>query len=170
MARQQGRPRRGQTFQRQPTNWARTVVDYQVIPAASKLFMLTIVNSNPGINETVRRTRGMISIASDQGLVPETQLGAFGAIVVTDAAAAIGVTAMPDPVSDASDDGWFLWVPFFQTSVTNVNSRQSVEYHFDSKAMRKVPEGFLVAFIATNADDTHGLQIGLGISLLSGRS
>jgi len=87
-----------------------------VLPAASKVLLETVVLSNPGINETVRRTRGGVFVSSDQGAAVELQTGAFGAIIVSDTAVAAGVASLPDPVTDASDDGWFVWVPFTQIS------------------------------------------------------
>ena len=96
-------------------------------------------------------------------------MGAFGALVVTDAAVVAGVASMPDPVTDADDDGWFLWVPFAQKASGSSSGTIGFQYDFDSKAMRKLSEGFSVAFILANTGDDP-LEFSVAISLLAGRS
>ncbi len=146
------------------------------LPAASKVLLATVVLSNPGINETVRRTRGQVIVTSDQGSVIEEQLGALGAIVVSDTAVGVGVASLPDPVTDASDDGWFVWMPFMQatgfnpTSASIDSAAAKQTYDFDSKAMRRVEEGFTIAFVAANSHATFGLKIGISISILTSLS
>ena len=140
-----------------------------VVPAATKVLLVVVALSNPGINETIRRTRGLVSIASDQTAAPEDQNGAFGAMVINDLAVAAGAASIPGPVTDANDDGWFLWVPFVR-SFPAVNGIESREYQFDSKAMRRVEEGFAIAFMVENASATDGFNIACGISLLSSLS
>ena len=73
------------------------------------MLFATLVPTNPGLDITVLRTVGILSISSDQSGAAEQQIGAFGMICVSDSAVAIGVTAMPDPVVDADDDGWFVY-------------------------------------------------------------
>ena len=161
--------------QRQPTNWARFVESAIVtVPAASKALITTVTLSNPGINETVRRTRGRIDVSSDQAVTQENQFGAFGAVVVSDTAVAAGAASLPGPVTDASDDGWFLWVPFMQTSGSSIGGSPFalgiVSEEFDSKAMRRIEEGFTVAFMVENAHATFGLDFAVAIALLSSLS
>ncbi len=155
---------------RQPTNWSRSVIDYVTVPFGNKVLVTSLVLSNTGINETIRRTRGVISVRSDTVGVQETQLGAFGAIVVTAVAAGLGVASLPSPVTQRDDDGWLLWVPIAQQTGRGVGEPGYVNYMFDSKAMRKVSEGFVVSFIVENSDDAHGLDIALGLSVLTSRS
>ncbi len=100
--------------------------------------------------------------------------GAWGAVIVTDAAAAIGITAIPGAVTDASDDNWYLWEPFGAVlgndagAVGNAASTLAMT-DFDSKAMRKVESGFQIAFVVENASASTGLAFSAGISLLSSR-
>ena len=114
--------------------------------ASTKTLLATFALSNPGIGETVRRTVGSVNFSSDQTGALETPLATFGMIVVSDAAAAIGVTAIPGPGTDSSDDGWFVWqglaVGQGPSTVGQLNSQQ---FPFDSRAMRRNEEGFLVA-------------------------
>jgi len=159
--------------QRAPTTWARTVdTVYTLLPAVSKVLLTTVVLNNPGISETVRRTRGLVSIRSDQNAAVEPQLGAFGAVVVSDLAIAAGAGSIPGPVTEAQDDGWFLWVPFNQTSTKSLTAGalHSVQYEFDSKAMRRVEQGFGVAFMVENASSVFGLEMSFSISVLTSLS
>ena len=162
---------------RQPgrTNWSRIVpAAWSTVPAGNKLLFTTFVLDNPGISETVRRCRGRFYVASDQGASIEEISGAWGAVVITDAAAAIGITAIPGAVTDASDDNWFLWEPFgshlSNGPGSNVSAAPEPAMEFDSKAMRKVESGFQLAFVVENASASTGLLFSAGISLLSSRS
>ena len=146
-----------------------------MLPAASKVILTTLVLSNPGINETVRRTRGMLWVGSDQIALMEEQNGAIGAMVLSDAAIAVGVASLPDPVTDSDDDGWLMWMPFYQASAsvqggTVIHTTVAAPYQFDSKAMRRVEEGYSVAFIGANANATTGLRIALAVSVLTSLS
>ncbi len=58
---------------------------------------------------TVVRTRGMIGIRTDQVAATEDQAASFGYAIVSDQAVAIGVTAVPTPVTDRSSDAWFVY-------------------------------------------------------------
>ncbi len=164
------RSRGFQRPQRQPTNWARLVSTVGIVVAANtKILSTTIVLSNPGIGETVRRTRGVIAIASDQGAVVEDQLGAFGMVVVSDLALAAGAASIPGPGTDASDDGWFVWRPFVGRGDSS-NNRVAFNFEFDSKAMRRVEEGFGIAIMVENTSAATGLVISFAVSLLSSLS
>ncbi len=171
--------RRGPRFsrtERQPTNWSRVVETAMVIvPPASKVLMHNLVLSNPGINETVRRTRGLLLVNSDQISVQEEQFGALGAMVVSDTAIAVGIASLPDPVTDKDDDGWMLWVPFLQVTGSGGGAVQTANpglnrYDFDSKAMRKVQEGYGVVYVVANASASFSIEVGLTLSVLTSRS
>ena len=58
---------------------------------------------------TVTRTVGMISVQSDQNVAVEIPFGAFGMRVVSDKAVATGAAAIPDPVTQVSDDAWYVY-------------------------------------------------------------
>jgi len=139
------------------------------VGAATKVLLTSVVLSNPGINETVRRTRGVISIRSDQSLADEEQTGAYGLVVVSDLAIAAGAASIPGPITDASDDGWFVWVPFCR-SRRSTDSLNADQFFYDSKAMRRIEEGFSVVVMVENASATDGLRILDAISLLSSLS
>jgi len=93
---------------------------------------------------TILRTRMEILFRSDQEAVDEDPFGDYGKIVVTDAAAAIGSTAIPDPSSSDGDPDadWFVHQPVIDafTFVSSAGFAEPVgtRYTIDSKAMRKV--------------------------------
>ncbi len=144
-----------------------------VVPAASKVLLTTLTLSNPGIGETIRRTRGSFLWDSDQAVADEDYMGAFGLIVVSDLAVAAGVASIPGPVTDANDDGWFVWEPMLSTfefaSVVGFESSSGLHGTFDSKAMRKVEEGFSIAIVVENAS-ADGARFALGFSVYATRN
>ena len=171
MARTPARRFAGSRAHRQPTSWGRLVpTAFTVVPAASKVLLATFVLSNPGIGETVRRTRGIVSVRSDQTSLPEIQLGAVGFVIVSDLAIAAGAASIPGLVSDASDDGWFVWQPFGQSLSAAASFTTNWQWLFDSKAMRRIEEGFTIAVMAENAHATNGLSVHVSTSLLASLS
>ncbi len=92
---------------------------------------------------TIMRSRMDIFVLSDQEAADEVTIGAYGEIVVTAAAAGVGVTALPNP-SDASGDpdaDWFIWQGLFASQLLDSASGlhpTNVHFIVDSKAMRKV--------------------------------
>ncbi len=168
MAVRRGRPRQ---FTRAPgrTDWARSVsTAHLALPAATKLFVGSFGLANPGISETVRRTRGMISAFSDTSSLNEI-VGAFGMVVVSSTAVAVGATAIPGPITDESDDGWFVWVPFVAMGSQSAGGQAGYRADFDSKAMRTVDEGFEIAVVFENAHATNAIEVAFGVSLLASR-
>ena len=173
------RARRGITrgrSQRGGTNWGRLVLTAPVtVAAGTKVALISITLDNVGISETVRRTRGRFFITSDQGAAQEQQIGAIGAIVVNDLALAAGAASIAGPVTDADDDGWFVWESFAQMSGANDGGGVSIslppgQYEFDSKAMRRIEDGFVAVIMVENAHATDGLTIAMGVSLLTSRA
>jgi len=127
--------------------------------------------SNSNIDETILRTVGKFAVASDQAAASEIQVGAFGLILVSDAAVAVGITAIPGPITDSSDDGWFVYVPIVQSvefiSAVGVRPDWATCYDFDSKAKRKIEEGRQLAIVVENAHASFGFEITFAFRLLS---
>ena len=93
-------------------------------------------------------------------------------ILVSDDALAVGITAIPSPVTDIDDDGWMLMVPFASAMVfsdaTGINFQRGAWFPFDSKAKRIVPgEGRTLAIVAENASATLGLEIIFSMRVLA---
>ena len=138
------------------------------VPANSLTLISLFVPANIGIDLTILRTVGHLSIASDQTGASEEQVGAFGMIIVTNAAFAIGVTAMPDPVSDANDEGWFVYQGFSQQTALNTIGVGSIGYTINSKAKRIMSgNGKTMVLMITNAHATQGLLFSLQIRFLT---
>ena len=153
-------------------SWARFINAASVtVPANSKVLLGGFTLSVDSVDETVLRTVGVIAVSSDQVAANERQIGAFGLIRVFDAVVAVGVTAIPGPVTDASDDGWFLYVPIAQEfqvhSAVGFQGNFATQYHFDSKAKRVFEEGQQVALMVENAHATQGFDILVVFRMLS---
>ena len=93
---------------------------------------------------TIVRTRGELFSRSDQQLATEVYGGNWGIAVVSDQAAAIGVTAVPNPVSDYGSDLW-LAIEAVHGQFTFATAASIMESGartvIDSKAMRRVDVG-----------------------------
>ena len=90
---------------------------------------------------TVVRLRGRLQVAlSIAGSAGEGFSWAFGICNVTENAAAIGVTAVPDPQLDLAWDGWFVHEQgtLFARDSTPLDDPNLMQHIvIDSKAMRK---------------------------------
>ena len=129
----------------------------------------TFALSNQGIDETVLRTVGQIYVITDQTAASEQQTGAFGLCMATDQALAVGITALPDPISQVADDVWFVYVPITQTNRMASIAGQIVgmKYDFDSKAKRVIHTGVGIAVVVANAHATEAFNILVGFRMLS---
>ena len=143
---------------------------YTNVPAATKV-LLGSFTSTANIDETVLRCVGAFSVRSDQAAASEDQLGAFGLCVVTDRAIAIGFSAVPGPVTNIADDVWSTYMTIAQSfefvSAVGVRPDMAHLYNFDSKAKRKIPDGYSLAVVVENAHATHGFDIALTVRVLS---
>ena len=153
-------------------NWSALVgtTANSTVAAATKVIIGAFTLDNPGISETVMRTRGRIYISSDQSAAEESQIGALGMAVVTDNAHAAGAASLPGPVTDAGDDGWFLWMPIIQSGAADITAAQvGLGYDFDSKAMRRVEQGYRVVVMIENASASNAFEFGFIARLLAKR-
>ena len=94
---------------------------------------------------TIVRTRGLFGLQSDQQVAAEFQVASLGMCVVSEQAAAIGVTAVPTPETDRSSDLWFMYESISRAFATEAGGGMVADFqysrYFDSKAMRKVEDG-----------------------------
>ena len=108
---------------------------------------------------TIIRTHLYLSIISDQTLAIEDQIMAIGFCVVSDQASAIGVTAVPTPITDLGSDAWYLHQfaqnQFVIGDSTGFQDGGNRVQEVDSKAMRKVEDGFdnIVTIEASGASE-----------------
>ena len=167
-------PRRtARTFQSRRHNraWSGVhSVTTTAVAAGAKVLLGSFAPTTSG-DVTVLRSVGVISIKSDQAVSTELQQGSFGMIVVTDVALATGITAIPGPVTNMADDGWFLFQSFHQefTFLTGVgfNNNGMNSMQFDSRAKRIVEDGRSIAIVVENANASHGFDVAFTIRLLS---
>ncbi len=122
------------------TQWTASadIAGYTTLAAAASVLDQTLSNA---VQTTVMRTRGSISVLSDQIITSEEPFGAIGMCIVSDQAAAVGISSIPTPMTEAESDLWFVHEFFYApvTFVTAVGMGDiSQTFHFDSKAMRKV--------------------------------
>ncbi len=111
---------------------------------------------------TIVRTRGWYSLRSDQTAASEDQQMMIGGIVVSDQAVAIGVTAVPNPVTDDQSSWFFLEGTaqrFLFITGTGVDPNFTTRYEIDSKSMRKVEEGQDLITVVEAGGSSNGLTV-----------
>ncbi len=92
---------------------------------------------------TIVRSRGILVARSDQVAALENFDVGYGCAVVTEQASAIGVTAVPTPTTDDFSDAWFVYERLLgSTTSSAVGPQMGWTRDVDSKAMRKVEDGF----------------------------
>jgi len=103
---------------------------------------------------TIIRTHLELMIQSDQSAATEVQVAAVGMCVVSDQARAVGISAVPTPITDSGSDLFFvhqfLFSNFnFLTAAGFSEGRAAAQYYsVDSKAMRKVNDDEDVLVVA----------------------
>jgi len=98
---------------------------------------------------TILRTHLVLSFRSDQSATAEFPFGIYGETIVTDTAAALGTTAVPNP-GDEPEGDWYIYQPlqaeFLLKSAVGFEANAMQTVVVDSKAMRKVgPDDSLMA-------------------------
>ena len=162
----------GRAGTRRQTEWgiSMTTAAPVTIPANSAVM---IANTAGGLTVpiTIVRTRGFLSVFSDQAAATETQIGAFGMGIVSAQARAAGVASVPDPAGNATWDGWFVHEFFGQrlqfNSGVGLEPAYAQRYEIDSKAMRKIDASSEdIVFVVANLSATQGLAVLFGARFL----
>jgi len=119
---------------------------------------------------TVIRVHLQLHMAPDQFVASELQLAACGLCVVSDQAAAIGVTAVPTPETDLESDLWFAHQVLVgeNTFATGVGFDDHAGWGFsiDSKAMRKVNDDEQIIVVVEGATVIGGGMVVSGMGRL----
>jgi len=119
---------------------------------------------------TIVRTRLQAGIIGDQLAAGENQLAGLGVAVVSDQALAIGVTAVPTPITDLASDLWLVHQLCYNTTVvaSSVGFEDGglAQYAIDSKAMRKVEDGQDIAVVVELSGASSGFNFFLGGRML----
>ena len=113
---------------------------------------------------TLVRTRGIVSarLSAFAGS-PSIMRLVFGLIVINSDAAAVGVTAIPGPLTDSEND-WIVWTPL--TLLTAGAAEAGVD-HFDrqlidSRGMRKLKFGDVITAVIEVESDVAGNTVDIG--------
>jgi len=145
---------RGRLGSRRETSWLS--IDFAAANAASTAVITHIMTAAELAKRpfTVIRTHLEVSVAPDQVAANEDQLSGIGMCLVSDQAAAIGVSAVPTPVTDLASDLWFLIQPmlteFVFSDATGLRML-GTRFSIDSKAMRKVNEDEQIIVVVENS-------------------
>ncbi len=109
-------------------------------PVAFTGFGATVLGLRPF---TIVRVRGVLGLVSDQTAATESIHAAMGFAVVSNDVLAVGVTALPTPMSDTESDLFFVYEAIIARTLvaTAVGLSRSFFREFDSKAMRRVEDG-----------------------------
>jgi len=113
---------------------------------------------------TVVRSHFHIGLRSDQAAAIEEQIAGVGLAVVSDEAVAVGVTAVPTPITEMGSDLWFVHQLIYASESRVVDKTREGQYiSIDSKAMRKVGVGQdIVLVVEMSAASTGGMVITVG--------
>ncbi len=149
MARRSGFVRRHGVMRRE-TLWISIPAAVTTLAAASTSALVGVFNAAALALRpfTIVRVRGYWHVRSDQIATSELWGASMGYSVVSDQAAAIGVTAVPVPETDRDSDLFFLYESMWGTLNEQGALAAGFSFietgrgeHFDSKAMRKVEQG-----------------------------
>ena len=154
---------RGRAGTRRETAWI--AIQALVDTATNALVLISQLNATALALRpfTIVRIHWSIWMITDNIASSENQLAAVGAAVVSEQASAIGITAVPTPISDAGSDLFFLHQSM--VSATDVltavgqSSPSGVGFEVDSKAMRKVNDDQDVVFVYENSGGGGGSTI-----------
>ena len=116
---------------------------------------------------TITRTVGLLACRSDQAAAIEFPNGAVGGMVVSEKAVATGATAVPDPVTEASSDEWFMYQQWVAGGEASTNAGFPVsQYMIDSRAQRKVQDGEDFVIMIANASAADAITFHLQLRFL----
>ncbi len=116
---------------------------------------------------TVVRTYIAWQMVSDQAAAIEEQFGALGLCVVTDQAAALGVTAVPTPSTDIGSDLWFAHAVLMGTeSNLTDRTRDGSRGVLQSKGMRRVNPDEDLLIVAEFSNTGGGFVLATGGRIL----
>ena len=119
---------------------------------------------------TIVRSRFELYLKSDQDTASEDQVAGFGIAVVSDEAAAVGVTAIPTPITELGSDLWFvnqILMSSIEAGATNVETAINGRgWTVDSKAMRKCSVGQNIVVVGERAGAGSGVELFAGGRIL----
>jgi len=111
---------------------------------------------------TIVRTRGMVSIRPQSAAASADFVGAIGIGTVSSEALGVGVTAIPEPFTDADWGGWYVWRSFgYRNDFDDATGVQLFDWGFevDSKAMRKVGSNESLVMVAESFTGAYSVSM-----------
>ena len=172
MAHRTFRSVRGGRSQRRETVWGGISFFETTIATTSTAVLITSLSAGFLAMRpfTIIRTHIHLWLRSDQAAAQEFQRAALGAAVVSDQSVAIGVTAVPTPITDSDSDLWFLhqfWAAPVRigTDATGIY-RAAYQVEFDSKAMRRLTGDESIVVVVENGSAANGAQYNLSFRML----
>ena len=132
--------------QRRKTTWSDGPEGIVALSASGSILIPVGITANISATTLVRVRGSMIIGLTATSAALDGFHGAFGLCLVSDNAATVGITAIPQPVTDSSWDGWLYHHTFavktLTGTITNANNALAAfeRTAIDSKAMRKWKE------------------------------
>ncbi len=137
---------------RRQTSWVAIAPVETTADAASRLISTLNAAALAKRPFTIIRTHLTIHVVSDQQIATEGQLVGVGMAVVSDQATAIGITAIPTPITDLGSDLFYLhqlvMTQFVFGSAIGFDADSGRQIDVDSKAMRKVNDDQDIVLVA----------------------
>jgi len=117
---------------------------------------------------TIVRLRGLITVQSDQEAADEEGILGVGKAVVSTDAVAIGISALPTPITDQNSNLWFMYetVPWSWKLTTSGAAQGATHHFFDSKGMRKVEDGQDIVMTVENWSSAFGCEFDIQSRML----
>ena len=145
-------------------------MDEDTITAASTKVLFGGFQQATASNDVVlERFHGVIQLVSDQAAGTENQQCAFGAILVSNDAFGVGITAIPGPLSDAESD-WavhqMMVNRYIVSTAVGFDSVAGRLFAIDGKARRRVPAGYTLAMVYETGAISDGCFLTAGFRAL----
>ncbi len=144
------------------------------VPANSSVLLISITAAAlSAIGPfTIVRSRGYLSVVTDQFAAEEDQIGGVGMALVNDRARAVGISALPVPTGTELLDDRFFWIQMFGQrflfgSAIGMEPKAAESFVIDSKAMRKVKTDDALVITASNPHATNGFNLAIGMRILT---
>ena len=168
MARRAFRPGAAAIHAKRLTTWFELKPVETTITEATAALVATFTTAELALRPfTIVRTHLELWLRSDQAAAIERQHCGIGLAVVSDQAIAVGVTAVPTPVTEAASNLWFLH-QFMSAAESNLTdrTRNGTFRTVDSKAMRKVEVGQDLAVVVEGGVIGSGMVVGMALRML----
>ncbi len=127
---------------RRQTSWIGVGVTNSALASASTATLINAAAASLLVQRpfTIIRSVGMFHIRSDQNSASESYHVGLGACMVSDESVAIGITAVPTPMTDSQSDAWYMYEQAagrFEVISAIGALEGGVLSRYDSRAMRK---------------------------------